>query len=67
MLTMACEDRGSHRMVVFPALSRPRTSILASLSPNIDIKRDIQMPILSSLPSQFKTRFSACRSQSGAP
>ncbi len=54
----------SQRMVVFPALSRPKTSILASLSPNIDIKRDIQMPILSSLPSPVTTRFPACRSLS---
>lgn len=36
------------RMVVFPALSRPRTNILASLSPNIDINLEIQMPMLAS-------------------
>ena len=37
----------SQRMVVLPALSRPNTNILASLSPKMDINRDIQMPILS--------------------
>ena len=34
-------------MVVLPALSKPKTNILASLSPKMDINRDIQMPILS--------------------
>ncbi len=42
-------------MVVFPALSRPKTSILASLSPNMDIKRDTQMPMLSKRPGQIAT------------
>ena len=41
------EGCDSQRMVVLPALSKPNTNILASLSPKMDINRDIQMPILS--------------------
>lgn len=35
---------GSHKMVVFPALSSPSTKILASLSPNSDSSLDTQRP-----------------------
>ena len=45
--------RDSQRMVVLPALSRPNTNILASLSPKMDINRDIQMPILSRRSEHF--------------
>lgn len=36
----------SHKMVVFPALSSPSTRIRASLSPNMEIMRDIHIPML---------------------
>ena len=47
VLAACMEGCDSQRMVVLPALSKPKTNILASLSPKIDINRDIQMPILS--------------------
>ncbi len=37
----------SHRIVVFPALSRPRTRILASFSPNKLSNLDIHSPMLA--------------------
>ena len=46
-LAACMEGCDSQRMVVLPALSKPNTNILASLSPKMDISRDIQMPILS--------------------
>lgn len=36
----------SHRIVVFPALSSPSTSMRASFSPNMLSSRDIHSPIL---------------------
>ena len=46
-------------MVVLPALSKPNTNILASLSPKMDINRDIQMPILSRRPEHSANRLLA--------
>jgi len=47
----------SHRMVVFPALSRPKTRIRASLSPNQLSNLLIQSPIFASI-GVTRSRFS---------